>query len=102
MRSRFADPPGPGRPLPALAGEAGLEAPFLSAAPVVVHYEPGLEARLVRNLPGGSYSTPLKDARAVIEELAYTAHEWQAREILLRANKRRHAERFPEFVRAHS
>lgn len=102
MRNRFADPPGPGRPLTDLAAEAGLEAPFLTQAPVIVHYEPGLAERLVRNLPGGSYSTPLTDARAVIEELAYTAHEWQAREILLRANKARHAERFPEFVRAHS
>ena len=66
-----------------LCREAGWVCPIQTDWPLRVELTPseGAVGPHWRNHPGGSYSTGLSDAAAIIEMLAYEAHEWQAWEV---------------------
>ena len=87
--------------LPDLCVQAGLDCPLQTEWPTRIELlvgplpPPDGHGRVVhwRNHPDGSYSTHLTDPVAILEMLAYEAHDWQAWEVM-RARRRRMPGRF--------
>lgn len=91
-------------PIYEICAQAEVDYPLLTQWPVQVEIlKPTTDKKLPqswRNLPSRTYSTEIQDPKQILEMLAYTAFEWQAREIMLAHNNKARTPKEREIINA--